>query len=142
MYGRVLAAETMIGVRGMSLPPPVEPLLVPRRAPLGQVKKAAQQHMADIYTMLEHWQVRLLLKISFCCVRPCHGMSCTVRYSVRYLVLTVHQKLFGVLHDGQVVLMLRHLAGKHFVSHSLVEHNALVLLTHVGMFTVSVACLS
>ncbi len=59
MSGRVMAAEMMAGVRGMSLPPPVEPLLVPRRAPLGQVKKAAQQHMADIYTMLEHWQVRL-----------------------------------------------------------------------------------
>lgn len=63
MYGRVMAAEAM-GVRGMNLPPPVEPLLVPRRAPLGQVKKAAQQHMADIYTMLENWQVQLLLNIS------------------------------------------------------------------------------
>ncbi|DBA80177.1 TPA: hypothetical protein ACH3X2_007645 [Trebouxia sp. C0005] len=52
----IMAAE-MGGVMGMSLPPPVEPLLVPRRAPLGQVKKVAQQHMADIYTMLEHWQV-------------------------------------------------------------------------------------
>lgn len=39
-------------------------------------------------------------------------MSCTVRYSVRYIVLTVHdlqQKLFGKLHDWQVILMLRQL---------------------------------
>lgn len=56
---RLLAAEAAAG-RGISLPPPVEPLLVPRRAPLAQVKRAAQQHMADIYTMLEDWQVTLL----------------------------------------------------------------------------------
>ena len=43
--------------RGVSLPPPVEPLLVARRTPLSLVKKAAEQHMADIYSMLEHWQV-------------------------------------------------------------------------------------
>ena len=72
-----MAAETMAGVKGMSLPPPVEPLLVPRRAPLGQVKKAAQQHMADIYSMLEHWQVRLL-SISLCSVRSFHVVSCRV----------------------------------------------------------------
>lgn len=76
MYGSIMAAE-MGGVMGMSLPPPVEPLLVPRRAPLGQVKKVAQQHMADIYTMLEHWQVRLLLntslyRLGLLCVMSCH----------------------------------------------------------------------
>ena len=43
--------------RGVSLPPPVEPLLVARRTPLSQVKKAAEQHMAGIYAMLENWQV-------------------------------------------------------------------------------------
>ena len=79
MYSRVMAAEAM-GVRGMSLPPPVEPLLVPRRAPLGQVKKAAQQHMADIYTMLEHWQVQLLFNTSLYCIMSCHVMSCHVIY--------------------------------------------------------------
>ena len=81
-----MAAETMAGVKGMSLPPPVEPLLVPRRAPLGQVKKAAQQHMADIYSMLEHWQVQLLSifhcvlsgHVMSCHVMSCHVMSCHV----------------------------------------------------------------
>ncbi len=77
MYRRVMAAEAM-GVRGMSLPPPVEPLLVSRRAPLGQVKKAAQQHMADMYTMLEHWQVQLLFNTSLYCIMSCHVMSCHV----------------------------------------------------------------
>ncbi len=103
MSGRVMAAETMGGVRGMSLPPPVEPLLVPRRAPLGQVKKAAQQHMADIYTMLEHWQVQLLFKISSCCVGLCHGLSFTVKYSISS-AFVLHQKLFAILHDWQVML--------------------------------------
>ena len=43
--------------RGVSLPAPVEPLLVARRTPLSMLKKAAEEHMANIYSMLEHWQV-------------------------------------------------------------------------------------
>ncbi len=45
----------------------------------------------------------------------CLFMSCYI--IVRYIILTVHilhQKLFGVLHDWQVIVMLRYLAGKHF----------------------------
>lgn len=45
--------------RGVSLPPPVEPLLVARRTPLSMLKKAAEEHMAEIYSMLERWQVSL-----------------------------------------------------------------------------------
>ena len=62
-------------------------------------------------------------------------MSCTVRYSVKYIVLTVHdlhQKLDGVLHDRQVILMLRHvgesLKPNVWVYYSIMEQNTLVLL--------------
>ena len=56
---RLPASEVQAGGPGrlVSLPPPVEPLLVARRTPFSLVKKAAEQHMADIYSMLEHWQV-------------------------------------------------------------------------------------
>lgn len=47
------------------MPPPVEPLLVARRTPLSQVKKAAEQHMAGIYAMLENWQVDHYAFIAF-----------------------------------------------------------------------------
>ena len=56
---RFPASEVQAGGPGwaVSLPPPVEPLLVARRTPLSMVKKAAEEHMAGIYSMLEHWQV-------------------------------------------------------------------------------------
>lgn len=60
--------------RGVSLPPPVEPLLVARRTPLSQVKKAAEQHMAGIYAMLENWQAGHSFLHSESCERLHHSL--------------------------------------------------------------------
>ena len=57
-------------------------------------------------------------RVVSCHVMSCHVMSCHVMSGhvmtcmVRYIVLienVLHHKLLGGLHDGQVVLMLRHL---------------------------------
>ncbi len=78
-----------------------------------------------------------------CHVMSCHVMSCLFMSCciiVRYIILTVHvlhQKLFGVLHDWQVIVMLRYLAGKHLFFTHLWSKTRLSILTLLGIFTMS-----